>query len=141
MDFSFSSALPDVDLNASVWRGDTIMSEHADIKKQVRMNIFIFVALLVLTVVTVLASKLPTGVTSGIVIALVIATVKGSLVGSFFMHLAWEKRTIYGVLLIAGLFLIPMLGLLLWHYYDPINGTETAPMLPMATHEPATESH
>jgi cytochrome c oxidase subunit 4 len=118
------------------------MSDHAeDIKKQVRLNIAIFVALLVLTVVTVAVSRLSTGVTTGIVIALAIATVKGSLVGGFFMHLVWEKRTIYAVLLIAGLFLIPMLGLLLWHYYDPINGTDVAPMLPAVTHEQTTESH
>ena len=118
------------------------MSEHADtIQKHVRIYIAVFVALMVLTVVTVAASRLSTGASTGIVIALVIATVKGSLVASFFMHLAWAKRTIYAVLLMAGAFLIPMLGLILWHYYEPINGTVAVPMQSAITHGPATEEH
>ena len=123
-------------------RGDTIVSEHTDTKKRhVRLYIAVFAALLVLTVVTVAASRLSTGVATGIVIALTIATVKASLVGGFFMHLAWEKRPIYALLLVAGAFLIAMIGLFLWHYYEPINGTVTAPMQPAITHEQTTEGH
>ena len=118
------------------------MSEHADtVKKHVRMYIAVFAALMVLTVVTVAASRLTTGVATGIVIALAIATLKGSLVGSVFMHLAWEKREIYALLLVAGAFLIAMMGLFLWHYYEPISGTLPAPMPPAITHEQATEGH
>ncbi len=118
------------------------MSEHTDtIKKHVRMYIAVFAALMVLTVVTVAASRLSTGVATGIVIALAIATLKGSLVGSFFMHLAWEKRSIYALLLMAAAFLIAMVGLFLWHYYEPLNGTVTAPMQPAIVHEQTTEGH
>ncbi len=45
------------------------------------------------------------------------------------------------LLLIAAAFLIAMIGLFLWHYYEPINGTVTAPMLPAIAHEQATEGH
>ncbi|MCH7908859.1 MAG: cytochrome C oxidase subunit IV family protein [Candidatus Hydrogenedentes bacterium] len=116
--------------------------EHADTtKKHVRAYIAVFVALLVLTVLTVAASSLTTGVAASIVIALTIAAVKGSLVGSFFMHLAWEKRAIYALLLVAGAFLIAMMGLFLWSLNSPLAGTGIAPMQPAITHEQATEGH
>ena len=118
------------------------MSEHADtIKKHVRAYIAVFVALLVLTVVTVAASSLTAGVATTILIALTIATVKGSLVGGFFMHLAWEKRAIYALLLVAGAFLIAMMGLFLWSFNSPLTGTGTAPMQPAITHQQTTEGH
>lgn len=123
-------------------RGNTIVSDHADtIRKQVRKYIAVFVALMVLTVLTVAAGRLPTGAAAGIVIALAIATVKASLVGGFFMHLAWEKRSIHALLIVVGAFLIAMIGLFLWHYYEPLNGTLTAPMQPAITHEQTTEGH
>ncbi len=118
------------------------MSEHTDtIKKHVRAYIAVFAALLVLTVVTVAASSITAGVAASIVVALVIATVKGSLVGSFFMHLAWEKRAIYALLLMAGAFLVAMMGLFLWSFNSPLTGTGTAPMQPAIRHEQTTEGH
>ena len=118
------------------------MNDHADtIEKHVRIYIGVFAALMVLTAVTVAASRLDAGVATTIVIAMTIATVKGSLVASFFMHLAWEKRSIYALLLVAAAFLIAMIGLFLWHYYEPLNGTVTAPMQPAIAHEQTTEGH
>jgi len=118
------------------------VSDHAEtIKKHVRIYIGVFATLMVLTVVTVAASRLNAGVVMTIVIAMAIATVKGSLVASFFMHLAWEKRSIYALLLVAAAFLVAMISLFLWHYYEPLSGTGTAPMQPAITHEQTTERH
>ena len=118
------------------------MSDHAEtIQKHVRLYIGVFAALMVLTVVTVAASRLNAGVVTTIVVAMIIATVKGSLVASFFMHLAWEKRSIYALLLVAAAFLVAMIGLFLWHYYEPINGTVIAPMQSAIAHEPTTGRH
>lgn len=119
------------------------MSDHAEAnKKHVRLYLGVFATLMVLTVVTVAASRLEAGVVTTIVIAMAIATVKGTLVASFFMHLAWEKRSIYALLLMAAAFLVAMISLFLWHYYEPLNGTVIAPMEPAAiVHEQTTEGH
>jgi caa(3)-type oxidase subunit IV len=103
--------------------------EHAgDVKKHMKMYIGVFVALIVLTVVTVAARNLAVGVVLSVVIALIIATVKVSLVGAVFMHLAWEKRTIYAVLLMAGAFLLSMMGLFIWSLDSTLTGTVQAPI-------------
>ena len=78
----------------------------ADIKKEVRTYISVFVALMVLTVVTVGVSYLRFTLPVAIVIALVIACVKGSLVAGFFMHLTHERRLIYWVLLLMAVFFV-----------------------------------
>ena len=103
--------------------------EHTDeVKKHLKTYIGVFVALMVLTVITVAVADLRVGVALSVTIALIIATVKGSLVGAFFMHLAWEKRTIYALLIVAGLFFFSMMGLLVWSLNEPLTGTEKAPI-------------
>lgn len=115
--------------------------DHADeVRKQLKTYIGVFVALMVLTVVTVAASKLAVGVAVSIAIALVIATVKGSLVGAFFMHLAWEKRAIYAVLIVAGAFFLVMMGLFAWSHGATLPGTDKAP-IEASTSDPAPEGH
>lgn len=119
-----------------------MLREGADtMRRHLRIYIAVFVALLVLTVLTVAASTLTAGVAASIVIALIIATVKGSLVGSFFMHLAWEKPAIYALLLVAGAFLVTMMGLFIWGLNSPLAGTGAPPMEPVVAHELATEGH
>ena len=54
----------------------------------------------------------------GITVAVIIATVKGSLVAGYFMHLFAERRLIYGVLALTAVFIIAMVGLLLFSYGD-----------------------
>jgi cytochrome c oxidase subunit 4 len=122
---------------------DEVMTdEHADeVRKHLKGYIGVFVALIVLTVVTVAARNLAVGVTLSVAIALLIATVKGSLVGAFFMHLAWEKRTIYAVLLLAGAFLFSMMGLLIWSMDSKLEGTDKAPIEAIVKDQPAPESH
>ena len=75
---------------------------HADIDKHVRAYIGVFISLAVLTAVTVGASHIQFGSHAvNIVVGLVIAAIKAGLVASVFMHLKWEKKIIYWVLLIC----------------------------------------
>ena len=116
--------------------------EHADdVRKHMKAYIGVFVALIVLTVVTVAVSNLAVGLALSVAIALIIATVKGSLVGAFFMHLAWEKRAIYAVLIMAAVFFFCMMGLLVWSLNSPLEGTVKAPIEASATDHPAPEGH
>jgi len=87
------------------------MSElsHDAIKKHVRIYIGVFVTLAILTIVTVAVSYLHLAVLPAILVALAIATVKSSLVASFFMHLRWERKIIFWLLLIAAVFFLVLL--------------------------------
>ena len=73
----------------------------ADIDKQVRIYITVFVALMALTIVTVAISYLHLPTAMAITVAVLVATIKGSLVACYFMHLVSEKKLIYVVLLIT----------------------------------------
>ncbi len=83
----------------------------------VRSYLFVFGALLALTVVTVAASYLHLTVSLTIGVALAIAILKGSLVASFFMHVIREKPAILAMLLLvavllAALMILPLLTLM-----------------------------
>ena len=92
------------------------MSESAEhVRENIKLYRKIGGALLVLTVVTVAASYIDLGVALGVVVALAIAATKGSLVGSYFMHLIGERKSIYAALLLTAFFFlvllfIPILG-------------------------------
>jgi cytochrome c oxidase subunit 4 len=89
--------------------------EHMeDMLKHVKIYLFVFVALAVLTLVTVWASHLQVSSTWHIIIALSIATLKGALVALFFMHLVSEKKTIYGVLAFTVVFFLALMFLTLF---------------------------
>ncbi len=84
--------------------------EHLnDMMKHVKIYIFVFVALAVLTLITVWASHLHVAPTYHIIIALSIASLKGALVALFFMHLVSEKKAIYGVLAFTVVFFFVLL--------------------------------
>jgi cytochrome c oxidase subunit IV len=97
------------------------MAEHADIDRQVKGYILVFVTLMALTVVTVAVSRLHLPVATAVTIALVVASVKGGLVASYFMHLISERRLIYWVLGVTVAFFFAVLLLPLWGLYDPIK--------------------
>lgn len=116
--------------------------EHtSEVKKHLKTYLGVFVALMVLTIVTVGVAGLKVGVALSVTLALIIATVKGSLVGAFFMHLAWEKRTIHTLLLMAAGLFFSMMALLIWSLNDPLTGTENAPLEAAATEHPESEGH
>ena len=96
-------------------------SAHAeDVKKQVRVYISVFVALMALTIVTVAVSSFHLGVAAAVTVALIIATVKASLVASYFMHLISEKKVIYATLVLTLLFFLALMLLPISHHLDPV---------------------
>jgi cytochrome c oxidase subunit IV len=83
--------------------------EH--IKREMRVYIYVFLALAVLTGVTVMACygfDLP--IRYAVLVAVAIASVKAFLVAGFFMHLLSERRLIYGILILTVIFF----AVLLW---------------------------
>ena len=80
-----------------------------DMLKHVKIYIFVFLALAVLTVITVWASGLHVSPTWHIIIAISIATLKAALVALFFMHLVSEKKTIYGILAFTVIFFLVLM--------------------------------
>lgn len=96
-------------------------ANHADLDRQVKVYILVFVALLVLTMVTVAVSRLHLPVAGAVAVALVVASVKGGLVAGYFMHLVSERKLIYWVLGFTVVFFLAVLLLPLWNVYDPIT--------------------
>ena len=98
------------------------MSDHSSpeqLKKDIRVYLTIFGALLVGTVLTVgmyyvhIASVALT-----ITIALIIASVKSFLVAGYFMHLISEKKVIYATLAVTAFFFVSLMALTLWAMHD-----------------------
>jgi len=84
-------------------------SDPESIRKSVRSYIAVFVLLMIFTVITVAVSRFHFGVPIAITVALIIASIKGSMVATVFMHLSYERKWIYGALILTGLgFLILM---------------------------------
>jgi cytochrome c oxidase subunit 4 len=96
-------------------------ASHADIDRQVRTYILIFVTLMALTIITVTISRLHLPIPAAIAIALIVATIKGGLVASYFMHLLSERKLIYWVLGFTVLCFFTVLLLPLWSHFDPIH--------------------
>src|SRR5262245_36204030 len=95
---------------------------HADLDRQVKVYILVFVALLVLTLVTVAVSRLhQLSVPAAVAVALIVASIKGGLVASYFMHLVSERKLIYWVLGVTVAFFLAVLLLPLWTHFDPIT--------------------
>jgi caa(3)-type oxidase subunit IV len=85
-------------------------SDPESVRKSVRSYITVFVMLMVFTVITVAASRFHFGVPIAITVALIIASIKGSMVAGVFMHLSYERKWIYGALILTALgFVILML--------------------------------
>ena len=96
-------------------------TNHADIDRQVRTYILIFVTLMALTIVTVAISRLHLPAPAAIGLALLVASVKGGLVAGYFMHLLSERKLIYWVLWFTVTCFIAVLLLPLWSHFDPIR--------------------
>ena len=93
------------------------MSGH-DIPSQVRIYKIVGAVLIVGTMITVMAANVHLGIILGIIVAIMIATIKGTLVAGYFMHLFAERRLIYGILALTAVFIVVMIGLLLFSYGD-----------------------
>ena len=104
------------------------MSDHSSpeqLKKDIRVYLLIFGALLVGTVLTVglYYVHIP-NVKATIAIALVVASVKSFLVAGYFMHLISEKKVIYATLCATAFFFVALMGLTLWSMNDFPHFTE-----------------
>jgi len=97
------------------------MAKHADIDRQVRIYILVFVSLMVLTIVTVAISRLHLPVGQAIAVALAVALVKGALVAGYFMHLFSERKLIYWVLGVTVAFFFFVLVLPMWGNWEGIH--------------------
>ncbi|MCB1214445.1 MAG: cytochrome C oxidase subunit IV family protein [Deltaproteobacteria bacterium] len=94
-----------------------------EINHHVKLYLGVFAALLVLTAFTVGVAFIDLGHGVNIGLALAIATLKASLVGFFFMHLNWERKSIYGLILLTFVFVAAMVGSILGGYWDTPTGT------------------
>ncbi len=89
-----------------------VHSSPEHIKKEIRVYLYVFAALAVLTGATVYACyglRLP--VHYAIMVAVAIASMKGFLVAGFFMHLLTEKKLIFGILILTVIFFAALLWL------------------------------
>ena len=96
-------------------------SHAADIDRQVRGYMVVFVALLAMTAVTVGVSYLHLEVHHAIAVALVIACFKASLVLLFFMHLVSERQVIFVILAFTVAFFVVLLILPILTNLDRIH--------------------
>lgn len=104
------------------------MGDHSNpeqLKKDIRVYLVIFGALLVGTVLTVALYyvHIPS-VAWTITIALIVATIKAFLVAGYFMHLISEKKAIYATLAATAFFCVALMGLTLWSMADFPHFTE-----------------
>jgi cytochrome c oxidase subunit 4 len=104
------------------------MDAHAahdthDIASHVKTYYMVFGALMVLTCITVGVSYLHLSIPLAITVALIVATIKGSLVALFFMHLSNERKLIYYVLALTGIFFVFVMFVPLFTNLDKIIGT------------------
>lgn len=79
------------------------------------LYIYVYSALLVLTVLTVFVAQFHFGVFNGLV-AMGIATVKASLVAMYFMHLKWDSKLYLVILLGSVGFLFVLAGFSLFDF-------------------------
>jgi cytochrome c oxidase subunit 4 len=104
--------------------------DHAhDVSKHIKGYLIIGGLLLVFTGITVALAYVDFDHMFGghgwnIVIAMIVATFKAGLVAAIFMHLKGEKWTIWKFLLFTAFFCAGLFFLTLFHYADPIFGTE-----------------
>ena len=88
------------------------------VKKQVRVYVTVFVALMALTLITVTISTFHLEPVPAIIVALCIAALKGSLVAAYFMHLISEKKLIYAALTLTVVLFAVLMILPVSHYAD-----------------------
>jgi cytochrome c oxidase subunit 4 len=89
------------------------------IKQEIRVYLYVFFALAILTGVTVwVCYGLRMPIHYAIMVAVTIASLKGFLVAGFFMHLLSERKLIYGILALT----VTFFALLMWLPVHDIAG-------------------
>ena len=95
-----------------------------DVAAQVRGYMFVFGALLVLTVATVAVSYLRLPETPAVIVGISIALVKAALVAMYFMHLKGEKPMVYWPLGLTAFLFVGLIAGLLLSEGDHLFGTQ-----------------
>ena len=95
-----------------------------DIAAQVRGYMFVFGALLVLTMATVGVSYLRLPETPAVIIGIAIALTKATLVAMYFMHLKGEKPMVYWPLGLTAFLFVGLIAGLLMSEGDHLFGTQ-----------------
>ena len=83
--------------------------DHSDadaIRRQTKIYMAVFAALMLGTIITVTVSYLHLSTPLTIAVALLIASIKGSLVAAYFMHLISERKAIYSILILTVVFFV-----------------------------------
>lgn len=93
----------------------------ADIQKHVKIYMFVFAALAIMTIVTVAVSYLELPFYQAIAVTLFIAAIKGGLVAAYFMHLISERHLIHYILLLTLVFFIALMVLPVMTDFDSIR--------------------
>jgi caa(3)-type oxidase subunit IV len=94
-------------------------ADHAaDVQKEVRLYITVFVAVAILTLANVAASYMTARAVPGVTIALMIAAVNAVLVARYFMHLPSEGKVIHLVLGITALLFVVLMLLIMFAMAD-----------------------
>jgi caa(3)-type oxidase subunit IV len=96
-------------------------SDPESIRKSVRSYMTVFGLLMVFTVITVAVSRLHFGVPIAIGVALIIASIKGSMVAGVFMHLSYERKWIYGALILTVVGFLILMSVPLFTQMDNIG--------------------
>jgi len=94
------------------------MHSAEEVKAHVRVYLYVFGALAILTMVTVAVGYYHLPIVPALIVALAIAIIKGGLVASYFMHLLTEQRLIYWLLLLTVAFLLAMFILVISAYHS-----------------------
>jgi caa(3)-type oxidase subunit IV len=108
-------------------------SDPAAIQKSVATYYKIGAALLVFTGITVGASYFNLAIPAAITLAMIIAATKGSMVAAIFMHLSYERRWVYGALLLTLVGFIILMTVPMFTIMDTI-GTPTHQAAPAGEH-------
>ena len=95
-----------------------------DIAAQVRGYMFVFGALLVLTMATVGVSYLRLPETPAVIIGITIALTKATLVAMYFMHLKGEKPMVYWPLGLTAFLFVGLIAALLLSEADHLFGSQ-----------------
>jgi len=88
------------------------------IRRQTRLYILVFAALMALTVITVAVSYLHLSPHLAVLVALLIAGIKGSMVAAYFMHLISEKKAIYAILILTVAFFVVLMAIPTLSHWD-----------------------
>jgi len=86
--------------------------DHSDadaIRRQTKIYMAVFAALMLGTIITVTVSYLHLSTPLTIAVALLIASIKGSLVAAYFMHLISERKAIYSILVLTVVFFVVLM--------------------------------